>query len=141
MTTIEITLCKEDRDRLDKALDALNTVGILLANAGNPINTINTLTHIDKPAEGLEVEGVELEGVDFDPVELTEPEPPQAEPSVDLAQIQQKVVQLCAIGGGVKKAAVRGIINEYGAKVSDLKDKPEKWDEVWSKLCNLEQEG
>jgi hypothetical protein len=62
-----------------------------------------------------------------------EPEP--AKPSVTLEQIQQKVVKLAAAG---KKAEVREIVTTYGAKVSDLKDQPEKWDEVWGKLTALE---
>lgn len=73
------------------------------------------------------------------PAEVTEtPAEEPAEPSVTLAQIQQKVVQLCAAFDGTKKADVRAIINEYGAKVSDLKDQPDKWDEVWTKLTALE---
>lgn len=59
-------------------------------------------------------------------------------PTVTLEQIQQKVVQLCAADGGTKKGMVREVINLYGTKVSDLKDQPEKWDEVWSKLTALE---
>jgi hypothetical protein len=62
-----------------------------------------------------------------------EPEP--AKPSVTLEQIQQKVVKLAAAG---KKAEVREIVTTYGAKVSDLKDQPDKWDEVWGKLTALE---
>lgn len=62
----------------------------------------------------------------------------EPDPTVTLEQIQQKVVQLCAADAGKKKAQVREVINAYGTKVSDLKDQPEKWDEVWSKLTALE---
>lgn len=65
----------------------------------------------------------------------------KAEPTVTLAQIQQKVMQLATVNGGAKKAKVREIISTYGAKVSDLKDQPDKWDEVWGKLTKLESEG
>lgn len=61
----------------------------------------------------------------------------KVEPAVTLEQIQQKVVQLAA-SGAEKKAKVREVISTYGTKVSDLKDKPEKWDEVWEKLTALE---
>lgn len=61
-------------------------------------------------------------------------------PTVTLEQIQQKVVQLCAVDAGKKKAMVREIINLYGTKVSDLKDRPDKWDEVWGLLTALEKE-
>jgi hypothetical protein len=73
-----------------------------------------------------------------EPQETAEPtpaEPEPAKPSVTLEQIQQKVVKLAAAG---KKAAVKDIITAYGAKVSDLKDQPEKWNEVWGKLNALE---
>lgn len=59
-------------------------------------------------------------------------------PAVTLEQIQQKVMQLATADGGSKKAQTRAVISEYGSKVSDLKDKPEKWAEVWEKLTALE---
>lgn len=61
-------------------------------------------------------------------------------PTVTLEQIQQKVVQLCAADAGKKKAQVREIINLYGTKVSDLKERPDKWAEVWGLLTALEKE-
>jgi hypothetical protein len=47
-------------------------------------------------------------------------------------------VQLAAYNGGAKKAKVREIINAHGAKVSDLKEKPEVWTNVWKQLTALE---
>lgn len=144
MNKIIIELCDEDRKLLNEITTGLTAFSHLLAK----------LTEI--PAQGIEIEPQELtvdeeatEQANNTPEPVTAPEAPaedkvepvKAEPSVDLAQIQQKVVQLCALAGGAKKAAVREVINQYGAKVSDLKDKPEKWDEVWTKLCALEQEG
>ena len=61
-------------------------------------------------------------------------------PSVTLEQIQQKVVQLAALGGA-KKAKVREIISAYGSKVSDLKEHADKWGEVMAKLTAVESEG
>lgn len=73
-----------------------------------------------------------------EPVKATQPEEPK-KPSVTLAQIQQKVVQLAAGFGGAKKGAVRDIVNAYAKKVSDLPE--DKWDEIWDKLTALESEG
>lgn len=141
---IEIKLNDEDRKLLNEITTGLTAFSHLLAK----------LTEI--PAQGIEIEPQKLtvdekatEQANNTPAPVTSPEAPaadkdepkKAEPSVDLAQIQQKVVQLCALDGGVHKAAVRGIINQYGAKVSDLKDQPEKWDEVWSQLCEIATEG
>lgn len=78
----------------------------------------------------------------IDPTDTTAPfetvEAPA--PSVTLEQIQQKVVQLAALGGD-KKAKVREIISAYGSKVSDLKEHADKWGEVWAKLTAVESEG
>jgi hypothetical protein len=138
---IEFRLSDEDRKLLNEITTGLTAFSHLLAK----------LTEI--PAQGIEIEPQELavdekatEQANNTPAPVTaptedKPEPVKAEPSVDLAQIQQKVVQLCALDGGVHKAAVRETINQYGAKVSDLKDQPEKWDEVWTKLCEIATEG
>jgi hypothetical protein len=150
---IEIKLSDEDRKLLNEITTGLTVFSHLLAK----------LTEI--PAQGIEIEPQELavdekatEQANNTPEPVTAPDEPtedKAEPSVDLAQIQQKVVQLCALSGAPAtltdeeraerakkmKADVREIITQYGTKVSDLKDQPEKWDEVWTKLCALEQEG
>lgn len=141
---IKFELSDEDRRLLTEIVTGLTVFSHLLAK----------LTEI--PAEGIEIEPQELtvdekatEQANNTPAPVATPEestadeaePEKAEPSVDLAQIQQRVVMLCALDGGVHKAAVRGIINQYGVKVSDLKDQPEKWDEVWTKLCEIATEG
>ena len=61
----------------------------------------------------------------------------EVKPAVTLEQIQQKVIQLAAANGGAKKAQVRGIVNAYATKVSDLPEST--WDEVWEKLTALEK--
>lgn len=138
---IEFKLCQEDRDRLDKIIDLLTTVGTPFAAAG----TYTVLPgQDDEPAETetpKAAEPAKEEPQAEEPALTPTPEEPTAaEPSVTLEEIQQKVVKLCAAGGDMK-AKVRSIINEYGAKVSDLKDQPEKWDEVHKRLCVLESEG
>lgn len=151
MNQIIIELCAEDRARLDKIIAALEQ------GAESPAPTeaktedkpttpkAKSKTKTSKPTEaaGEPTEAAEEPTPTTDtPEEEKKPaEAPAAAPTVTLEQIQQKVVQLAAGFDGAKKAQVRGIINDYGAKVSDLKDQPEKWDEVWGRLTALESEG
>lgn len=146
---IKIELSAEDRKLLNEITTGLTVFSHLLAKltalpAPSVEIDIQALSVAEKATEQANTTP-EPEKAPETPTEASqtppwEPsEPVKAEPSVDLAQIQQKVVQLCA--SGEKKAAVRAVINEYGAKVSDLKDQPEKWDEVWAKLAKIEQEG
>lgn len=158
MNEITINLSAEDRARLDRLTAALEQrhaqVDEIRANGGH-LYVENT--QAETPAEPQEIE---QEAPKAEPQEIaqpttesdtvaepepaeqaapwTEPEPVKAEPSVTLEQIQQKVVQLAAGNGGAKKAQVREIISAYGTKVSDLKEQPDKWDEVWDKLTALE---
>ncbi len=149
---IEINLSAEDRARLDNIAELLQGIRSYFSaaeaalfpqrrgtTAAAEVNTPEAEKPAGTPKTAKETAPEETSTAPDLPGKAEEPA--KAEPSVDLAQIQQKVVQLCALGGGVKKAAVRGVINQYGAKVSDLKDKPETWTEVWTKLCAIEQEG
>ena len=157
--TITIELCAEDRARLDRLTAALegkrcdNCVASALKwseqlQRGEETPAQET-TEAESPAENT-TEATEATEAAAPPVTQPEEEKPtEAEdvavepvkPTVTLAQIQQKVVQLAAGNGGAKKAKVREIINAYGTKVSDLKDQPDKWTEVWDKLTALESEG
>lgn len=149
MNHITIELCAEDRARLDRLTEALEKKGQqvdeFIAN-GCSFGLISD-THL-RPAKAPEKEAEPETLTNTHPVEedlpwtTSEAEAPakQVKPSITLAQIQQKVVQLCAGFGGKKKPQVREIISTYGEKVSDLKDQPEKWDEVWNKLTMLEIE-
>ena len=139
--TITIELCAEDRARLDAIIEGLKGG---LCNKTTTQDTpkeepqVNTYPKEETPTE-VEIEApqpVQEEEVTADdhPVEDTTPFP---EPTVTLEQIQQKVIQLAARGGDVK-AKVREVINTYGTKVSDLKEHPDKWTEVWEKLNALE---
>lgn len=146
---ITIELCAEDRARLDKLTAALEqrvaqetplTIEVtdplhkplaeVLANTEKPETQPETSTPTNTPAEEKEPENEAQEAESEAPAE-------KVEPAVTLGQIQQKVVQLAAAGAN-KKAKVREVISTYGTKVSDLKDMPEKWDEVWKKLTALE---
>ncbi len=158
MSTIEIQFCKEDRERLDKIIEGLDALkrdcsGCVKATSQAMHDMAQTLTAKTEddapesptaPQDEPEAQTQEL----VNPVEETatseategDTAPEEAEPTVTLEQIQQKVLQLAVFNGGVKKPQVREIISVYGAKVSDLKDQPEKWAEVWKKLTALESE-
>ena len=158
---ITIELCAEDRARLDRLAEVIErriaqVAGIIAerdgantpetktqAEAGTP-ETTNTET--EAPAESPTEATGEAEALTPTETQPNEekPEAPtetKPQPTVTLEQIQQKVVQLAAGNGGAKKAQVREIISTYGTKVSDLKEQPDKWDEVWNKLTALENEG
>jgi hypothetical protein len=154
MNTITIELCAEDRARLERltaALEALQppTVRVDLPTP-DPIQQklAETLAKAETPAETpkdtadeAKVETLTTAPQEEEkPTEKEETKPEPTKPTVTLEQIQKKVMQLAAGQGGAKKAKVREIINAYGAKVSDLKDQPDKWMEVWDKLTALESE-
>ena len=58
---------------------------------------------------------------------------PDTRPIVSKADLQKKVVGLCAVG---KKAEVRAIVMEYASKVSEIPE--DKRNEVWDRLSDLE---
>lgn len=138
--------CAEDRARLDRLAEALekNThncescVQTAINMTQAVIQTPTKEEPAEEPAEQKTPATTQPE--EEKPAEVKEAPAEEAKPSVTPEQIQQKVVQLCAGFEGKKKPAVRAIINAYGAKVSDLKDQPDKWDEVWTKLTALEAE-
>jgi hypothetical protein len=156
-------LCAEDRARLDRLAEALEKNTHNCADCVQAAVKMTQATHKlvipvlkpgdpdytpheepkNEPQEPTKVEAPATTPTEEEkPAEVKEApaEEPKNEPAVTLEQIQQKVVQLCAGFEGKKKPAVREIINTYGAKVSDLKDQPDKWNEVWEKLTALEVE-
>ena len=77
--------------------------------------------------------GISIPVEDAPPIEVAAP----AKPAVTLEQIQKKATQIAA-GSAEKKAKLRGIVNQYAPKVTDL---PEGcWAAVWDALCALESE-
>lgn len=155
--TIILRLSDDDRARLDKLTTALEALSRVVPNCDSCVQSAIKLTQAtaapaeptetsqelagateEKPADKNTPEQNEPAVAAEEPQEAAEPtpvEPEPAKPSVTLEQIQQKVVKLAAAG---KKAEVREIVTTYGAKVSDLKDQPDKWGEVWGKLTALE---
>ena len=151
-------LCAEDRARLDRQTTAIEELTRALGEY--PHKCENCAAYVadtfaraqaqapheepkTEPQEPAEQEAPATTHAEEEkPAEVKEPpaEEPKNEPTVTLEQIQQKVVQICAGYEGKKKPAVRAIINTYGSKVSDLKEQPDKWTEVWEKLTALEKE-
>lgn len=134
MNTITIQLCQEDRDRLDKILEALTT-----NVAGYVVGQLDRYL-AEKPAPAPAV--VDAEPVEeIQPTEDTTPEEKpveaeetaKAEPTVSQADVQKKVVELSAAG---KKDAVKQIVQAYAPRVSAIPE--DKLAEVWQKLTALE---
>ena len=161
MNNIIITheLCAEDRARLDRLAEALErracdkcvsttleVLGQKQPAAADPIQEklAETLAKAEAHAEAPKnaPDEAKAETLTTEPQKEEEPaakeDAPKEEPTVTLDMIQQKVVQLAAHNGGAKKAQVRAIINAHGARVSDLKEKPEAWTTVWEQLTALE---
>lgn len=130
---IQFRLCDEDRARLDQIIEALGGLTIK-----TPVQMTLPVDE-KKPQEDTKEDAKELTRPTEEESQVKEDEA-VAEPTVTLEQIQQKVVSLVAQGDAMR-AKTREIISAYGKKVSDLKDLPEKWTEVWAKLTALEQEG
>ncbi len=140
---IIIQLCQEDRERLDKILQALQQPhncdkcvdGVLRyvkdaepdAAPEQDARTCDARTCDATPAEPA------ADPEPATPAEPATPEAPAAAPVHTKADIQRKVVELSAAG---KKDKVREIVTAYAAKVSAIPD--DKIDEVWDKLSALE---
>lgn len=157
MNTITIELCAEDRARLDRLAEALekracdscvtSAPEIMKSQQQDPVQKAlaETLAKAEKPAEATETapEATEAETLPTTPEKQEEPTEETGAsdvPPLTLEQIQQKVITIAAASND-KKAKAREIISAYGTKISDLKDKPDKWAEVWEKLVALESEG
>lgn len=147
MNTITIELCTEDRARLDRLTAALEK----RAAQEEPNDIIDPMQKalaealakaIPSETAGNEPQATEEPARAETPETIEETKAPAAEdkPTVTLAQIQQKVVQLSAADNGKKKAKVREIIVAYSPTVSGLKDIPETWSSIWESLTALEKE-
>lgn len=153
MNAITIELCIEDRARIDRLIAALEkrvaqeepiTLSIpnptdheiqqaltkVLDNASKATETPqNAPQATEEPAE-----------VETPIKEETPAQPAEAEPTITLEQIQQKVMALCTADKGKKKAKAREIVTAYSPTISGLVDFPDKWTEIWNQLLALESE-
>ena len=156
MNNINITheLCAEDRARIDRLTAALEALNAPLVNIeAAPIEQddvqkklAETLANTSDPAEAPK-NATESTEAPAAPIAQEEEETPTAtedaqqeepqKPTVTLAQIQQKVIELCTAQSGAKKAEVRAAVNAYAKKVSDLPE--DKWTEIWEKLVAIEK--
>lgn len=137
MNVLTFELCAEDRARLDKIIERLGSlqrpdcsgcVEGVASYIGKAAEVLDSQVKAAAPSQEVQ----QSAPVDTPPFEV---EP--VKPSVTLAQIQQKATQIAA-GSAAKKAKLRGIVNQYAAKVTDLPENT--WAEVWTALCALESE-
>lgn len=139
MNKIVFELCAEDRARLDRLTEALEKTAPIEIEF-NPV-ALDTTPQEAPKEEPKENNSPKEEPTPEATTEDTEPtQDDEPELNITLEHIQQKVMQLAVDNGGAKKAQVRAVISAYGSKVSDLKDQPDKWAEVWEKLTALESE-
>lgn len=130
MNHITIELCTEDRARLDRLADALETM------AQNQPRQLYAIDLGSAPVEGAETEA---QAPEAETPKETQPEPkkptePKNEaPAVTVDDIRSKVLALTAAG---KKEELKAIIKEYAPKVSDIP--ADKLAEVLEKLNALE---
>lgn len=125
---VEMSLCQEDRDRLDKIIELLTPQELLVAVEREPVKGI------DQPAEKAPQSEQEAPAPwDKDAPDL--PGVAEEAPTVKYSKedVQQKVVSLAAAG---KKAEVREIVEAYAERVSLIPE--DKLDEVMDKLIALE---
>lgn len=145
---ITIELCAEDRARLDRLAEALerypHKCESCAQGVADTVAAVVKATQETNTAEKAQEQPTEPTKEDTPATAPANEEKPAAAdlpweepaPTVTLAQIQQKVVQLAAGADAAKKAAVRAIIHDYAEKVSDLPE--DKWSEVWERLTAME---
>ena len=130
MTTITIALCQEDRDRLDKIIEALEQTQLMPAEA-HIVAQDKQQTKTEVAAEvTTEIQKVAKEAANAANEEKTIEESTKV---VSLSDIQKKVVELSAAG---KKSEVRDIITKFANRVSAIP--AEHTAEVWDLLIGLE---
>ncbi len=137
MNTIRIELCQEDRDRLDKILEALTVrpdcqkctqnVADYVARKLGQVPNEQTGAAVVEPQATEDTAPVE------EPAAVAETAAAEPEPTVSQAGVQKKVVELSAAG---QKDAVRQIVQAYAPRVSAIPE--DKLVEVWQKLTALE---
>lgn len=136
---VTVELSKEDRERLDNILTALQSL-----HCETCVQSALSYYQAGQTAEPVEPEkpvapaAPEKPAADPEPAKAEEPAAapapaPAPEPVHTKADIQRKVVELSAAG---KKDKVRKIVTAYAAKVSAIPE--DKIDEVWDKLAALE---
>ena len=145
MNCIKIEFCAEDRARIDALISRFDQ--LIAATDARIAQTQFVLEmEYDGAAAGLAPEKEAAPAaapavVEFPPADDAPPfeaaPAPVVKPAVTLEQIQKKATQIAA-GSADKKAALRAIVNQYAAKVTDIPEAA--WSAVWDALCKLESE-
>lgn len=146
--TITYEMCEADRARIDRliaALEALQPQTFKAESVVIPASDEMTAALAkmrDRKPTPTETDQETAEATETAEAPVTPPTEEkateEAQPSVTLEQIQQKVTQLAAADKGAKKAKVRDIVKSYADTVSKLPE--DKYAEVWGKLIALESE-
>lgn len=133
-----VELCAEDRERLDKIIAGLaSRCDSCLTTVKEYMDAVES----EKTVQDASKEGQQLFanlGEEVAPVVETPAKVEPAKPAPTVDEIQKKVMQLCVNASKEKKAAVRGVINEYAPNVSGLIEAGADLTEVWEKLIALE---
>lgn len=130
MNNITIELCAEDRARLDRIAEALDAIN--KANEPITIAVSGLYAECDPDKDGRPEEAPEAEPVQTPAEEPKAKEEPKA-PTVSVAELQAKVVELVSAG---KRDAVKAIVNQYAERVGDIPE--DKRHEAMQKLEALE---
>lgn len=130
---VTLELCKEDRERFDRILAALERPAPKCENCADDVaefvdQRLRQAGQVSAEAPTPSTDTPKEEK----PAEATKTAKTEA-PAVDRADVQKKVVELSAAG---KKAEVREIVKAYADKVSAIPE--DKLAEVLDKLSKLE---
>lgn len=137
MNTITISLCEEDRKRIDELIGSVSLLASTIGSALPKTEREAIIANVTAPLQeaevsvGLPVEGaahLELVTVEEIPAPVEEVKP------VTLAEFQ-KAVTLAVSKSAEAKKAVKELINKYAASVSAVPE--DKRAEVMDELANI----
>ena len=136
--TVNVELCKEDRQRLEEIQGLLGMLVGLVGDIARPASTPTAPQEAPKAEEVKSDHPVDSVGhyetpAPEEPVEAPAEEP---KPTVTLDQIRKKVTQLRASSDPKKKEGAKDIVMAYASNISALPE--DKWPEIWDKLTALE---
>ena len=141
MNTITISLCKEDRQRLDEVIAFLGLIAGELKSRGIPVCKELEAAAATLPAMTQAEDGtVKLVQPDH-PVDAptTHLEPPAADPAPEVKPVSfaefQKAVTQAVVKGPKQKAAAKEIVNKYAPSVSEVPE--DKRAEVMAELAKI----
>ena len=126
---VTVELCPEDRERLDKILNALTNSSQLAGEQPNAKGQATEQAQPEQPAQAHTAPQAEQDAAPWD-----EEPPTQNEPTVTLEDIQHLVVTLATVKG--KTVEAREIVKDYADRVTDIP--ADKWDVVYRRLKALE---